>query len=489
MNSFKLSITLFLFSILTVSNISFSQPLTLVNAFPNASFSNPVFVTHANDATNRVFVVERLGKIKVMPNDSNTSNVKVFLDVSNLNNGSTYQERGLLGLAFHPNYASNGYFYIYYTRVGDGANCLSRFSRSTTDPDKADSLSEQSLWAVSDPYSNHNGGILFFGLDGFLYCGMGDGGSGGDPGNRSQNTNEMLGKFHRIDVNTTSGGNNYGIPPTNPFATGGGRPEIFAYGLRNPWRASQDPVTGFIYCGDVGQDAWEEVDILEVGKNYGWRCYEGNHTYNTSGCGAISNYTFPIKEYANAGSDISITGGYVYRGLRRPELTGSYIYADYGSRKTWKLTYSGGVVSDEALLLTAPSSVFSFGTDQQNELYVCCANNIIYRFNKSDLVSVNNNVSEIPSGFNLSQNYPNPFNPTTSIKYNIPELSKVTLSIYDVTGKEINKLVNTNQLAGQYNVNWNGKDSYGNSVPSGVYFYSLIGGSNFSETKKMVLVK
>ena len=475
--------------LLSVSKFSNSQPLQLVNAFPNATFSNPVFVTHSNDATNRVYIVERLGKIKVMPNDSNTSNVKVFLDVTNLNNGSSYQERGLLGLAFHPDYANNGYFYIYYTRVGDGANVLARFSRSASDPDKADSLSQQILWAVTDPYSNHNGGILFFGLDGYLYCGMGDGGSGGDPGNRSQNTNEMLGKVHRIDVNSTSGGNNYAIPPTNPFATSGGRPEIFTVGMRNPWRMSQDPVTGYIYCGDVGQDAWEEVDILEVGKNYGWRCYEGNHTYNTSGCGAISNYTFPIKEYANAGSACSITGGYVYRGLRRPELTGSYIYADYCSRDMWKLTYSGGVVSDEALLLNAPSSVFSFGTDQQNELYVCCSNNIVYRFNKSDLVGVNNNISEIPSGFSLEQNYPNPFNPSTNIKYYIPQLSKVKLSIFDAVGKEINTLVNTNQLSGEYNTRWNGKDSYGNSVPSGVYFYSLTAGDNFSETKRMVLIK
>lgn len=477
--------------VLTFSKISNSQPLQLVNAFPNATFSNPVFVTHANDATNRVFVVERLGKIKVMPNDSNTSNVKVFLDVTNLNNGSTYQERGLLGLAFHPNYANNGYFYIYYTRTGDGANCLSRFSRSATNPDKADSLSEQLLWAVTDPYSNHNGGILFFGLDGFLYCGMGDGGSGGDPGNRAQNTNEMLGKVHRIDVNTASGGNNYGIPPTNPFATGGGRPEIFTYGMRNPWRISQDPVTGFIYCGDVGQELWEEVNILEVGKNYGWRCYEGNHTYNTSGCGAITNYTFPIKEYSSSSpsTECSITGGYVYRGVRRPELTGSYIYGDYCSKRIWKLTYSGGVVSNEAELLTAPASIFSFGTDQRNELYVCCSNNIVYRFNKSDLVGVNNNVSEIPSDFNLGQNYPNPFNPSTSIKYNIPQLSKVKLTIFDAVGKEINTLVNTNQLSGEYSVRWNGKDGFGNSVPSGVYFYNLTAGDNFSETKRMVLIK
>lgn len=486
MNYFKTICTFILLLLLT--RITVSQPFDLVNAFPNVSFARPVFLTHSNDGTNRIFVVERYGIIKVLPNDSNTSDVRVFLDITNLNNAPTYNERGLLGLAFHPNYATNGYFYVYYTRTGDGANVLARFTRSASDPNKADSLSRQELWAVSDPYLNHNGGMLFFGLDGFLYCGMGDGGSGGDPGNRAQTTTEMLGKFHRVNVDTAYGGNNYGIPPTNPFAISGGRPEIFVLGLRNPWRASQDPVTGLIYCGDVGQDAWEEVDILEVGKNYGWRCYEGNHPYNTSGCGPITNYTFPIKEYANAGSDCSITGGYVYRGTRRPELVGRYIYSDACSGKIWKLKYEGGVVSEDELLLDA-TAAYSFGTDQNNELYVCSSNNIIYRFNKSDLVGVNANGSNIPSEFTLNQNYPNPFNPTTSIKYSIPELTNVNLTIYDVSGKTINTLVNRTQLAGEYNILWNGKDGYGSNAPSGVYFYSLTSDKGFAETKRMILVK
>lgn len=481
--------TAVILSLISISKISFSQPFQLVNAFPNLSFSRPVFVTHSNDGTNRVYVVERYGLIKIFQNDSNAATSKIFLDVTNLNNGSTYTERGLLGLAFHPNYASNGYFYIYYTRVGDGANVLARFSRSTTDPDKADSLSQQILWAYPDPYVNHNGGMLTFGLDGYLYIGMGDGGSGGDPGNRAQNTNEMLGKIHRINVDSTSGGNNYSIPATNPFAVSGGRPEIYAYGLRNPWRFSQDAVTGLIYCGDVGQDAWEEVDIIEVGKNYGWRCYEGNHTYNTSGCGPMTDYTFPIKEYANAGSECSITGGYVYRGLRRPELTGRYIYADYCSAKIWKLKYEAGVVTEDALVLTAPSSVFSFGTDQQNELYVCCSNNLIYRFNKSDAVGIGDNSTGVADKFELEQNYPNPFNPETNINYYLPQMSKVRLTIYDALGKEINTLVNTNQLAGKYQIRWNGKDAMGNNIASGAYFYRLTAGENFNETKRMVMVK
>lgn len=465
----------------------FSQPYQLVNAFPNATFASPLYVTHSNDGTNRVFVVEKNGIIKVLPNDSTTSDVRVFLNVTN--KIITGSERGLLGLAFHPNYASNGYFFVNYTRSGDGATVVSRFTRSSTDPNKADSLSEFIFLTITQPFSNHNGGIVFFGLDGYLHIGMGDGGSGGDPGNRAQNLNELLGKVLRINVDSASGGNNYSIPPTNPFAAGGGRPEIFTIGMRNPWRISVDPVTGIIWCGDVGQDAWEEVDILEVGKNYGWRCYEGNHAFNTSGCGPITDYTFPVKEYANAGSDISITGGFVYRGQRRPELTGRYIYADYGSRKTYKLKIESGVVTEDSLIMTGPSSIYSFGIDQQNELYVCCANNIVYRFNRSDLVGVGNNTAQIPSGFSLEQNYPNPFNPSTSIKYSVPEISKVKLSIYDVSGKEVNTIVNTVQLPGEYSILWRGKDARGNNVSSGVYFYNLTAGNNFTETKRMLLVK
>ncbi len=479
-------IVISLFSIF-VSKVLLSQPYELVNAFPNCSFSSPLYVTHSNDGTKRVFVVEKTGKIKVLPNDSNTADARVFLDVSNkIINGS---ERGLLGLAFHPNYANNGYFFINYTRAGDGNNMVARYRVSASDPNKADSLSEVVLTSVQDPYSNHNGGILFFGLDGYLYIGMGDGGSGGDPGNRAQNVNELLGKVLRLNVDSTSNGNNYAIPPTNPFASGGGRPEIFTIGMRNPWRMSQDQVTGIIWCGDVGQDAWEEIDHIEVGKNYGWRCYEGNHPYNTSGCGPISDYTFPVKEYPNAGSDCSITGGFVYRGWRRPELTGRYIYADYCSRKIWKLKMDGGVITEDSLLMTGTSSIYSFGIDQQNELYVCCSNNIVYRFNRSDLVGVGNNNIVISKDYRLEQNYPNPFNPVTNISYHIPELSKVNLTIYDAMGKVVRTLVNTNQLSGDYSIVWNGKDDNGFNIASGAYFYKLTAGNNFTETKRMVMIK
>jgi glucose/arabinose dehydrogenase len=484
----KFKAFLFLMLLITCGTIN-SQPFQLQNAFPNVSFTSPLYVTHSNDGTDRIFVMQQGGLVRVLPNDSTTTNIKTFLNITNkIVSGG---ERGLLGIAFHPDYTTNGYFYVNYTRSGDGATIVSRFSRSIGDPDKADSLSEYVLLTISQPFSNHNGGIIFFGLDGYLHIGMGDGGSGGDPGNRAQNPQELLGKILRIDVDTTTTTTNYGIPPTNPFYGNptAGREEIFAMGMRNPWRVSQDPVTGLIYCGDVGQGSWEEIDIIENGLNYGWRCYEGNAPYNTSGCQPASFYTFPIKAYPRSSPECSVTGGFVYRGERRaPELEGRYIYGDYCSRKIWKLKYDNGTVTEDSLLVTAASNILSFGTDQNNELYVCCSNGVIYRFNKSNLLSINNNGNNIPEKFALEQNYPNPFNPETNINYHIPGITKVKLLIYDITGKEVRTLVNTTQMAGEYNIAWNGRDNFGSAVASGVYFYSITAGENVA-TKKMLMLK
>ncbi len=457
--------------------------VNFVNAFPNLSFSLPLFLTHSGDGTNRIFVVQQRGIIKVFPNDSMTTNVQNFIDLSNIVSSSG-NERGLLGLAFHPNYSSNRYFFVYYTRQSDGALRISRFTTQSGNPNKADSLSELNMLTIAHPtYSNHNGGCLMFGGDGYLYAGTGDGGSGGDPNANAQNVNVLLGKILRIDINTPSGGNNYSIPPTNPFAGGGGAPEIYAIGMRNPWRFSRDAVTGTIYCGDVGQDAWEEVDTLAVGKNYGWRCYEGNHTFNTSGCGPIGNYTFPIAEYPNSGSDISITGGYVYRGSRVPWLVGRYIYADYGSRKVWKLLLSGGAVSENSVIGVAPQGVPSFGVDQSNELYIVGSSGTIFKLQDA-LIGIQGTSGEIPNGFSLEQNYPNPFNPVTNIYYNVGMTSVVNISVYDMTGKEVAVLLNESKPTGRYSVEWNATN-----MPSGVYFYKLTINGSQSIEKKMVLVK
>jgi hypothetical protein len=265
--------------------------------------------------------------------------------------------------------------------------------------------------------------------------------------------------------------------------------ELFTWGMRNPWKYSQDPVTGLIYAGDVGQNIWEEIDIIQNGKNYGWRIMEGFACYNPAiGCDT-SGITLPIKVYNHSAGDCSIIGGYVYRGNRRPDLYGAYIYADYCTGKVWMLRYNNGLVTSDSLLIDSPYSISSFGVDQFNELYILgIGNGKIYRFNKNLITSEGNNQNLVPQNFNLLQNYPNPFNPSTTIGYNLPHISNVRLIISDITGKIIREIINTTQIAGEYKIIWDGKDKNNNNLSSGVYFYSLIAG-NFKSTKQMLLVK
>jgi glucose/arabinose dehydrogenase len=369
---------IFLFILLAANSVTFAQ-FTLQNAFPNLTFSSPLDLQHAGDGTDRIFVVERAGIIKVFQNSANTSQVKIFLDITDrvVSGG----ELGLLGLAFHPDYENNGYLYVNYTSQNPNLHTrISRFKVTDTNPDSADKNSEQIILTYDQPYSNHNGGCVAFGPDGYLYIASGDGGSGGDPQNNSQNVNNLLGKILRIDIDNPAPGLFYSIPPNNPFvdSTGTVRKEIFAWGLRNPWRFSFDSETGTIWCADVGQDAWEEIDIIQNGKNYGWRCYEGNHPYNLNGCN-YPEYIFPVWEYSHS-IGASITGGYVYRGPNVPEIFGHYIYGDYSSKKVWALKYDGITPPINTLLLTAPGSITSFGVDKNNELYIVSFDSKIYRF-------------------------------------------------------------------------------------------------------------
>ncbi|MDY0081889.1 MAG: PQQ-dependent sugar dehydrogenase [Ignavibacteriaceae bacterium] len=386
------AITAIVVIFIMASDFSFGQ-FTLQNAFPNLSFSSPVFLTHADDNTDRIFVVEQDGKIKVFPNTQSATNAKVFLDLSDKVYFSG--EMGLLGLAFHPNYTNNGYFYVYYSSNNPFRSIISRF-KVTSNPDSADKNSEYQLLTFNKTYENHNGGWMSFRkTDGYLYISTGDGGSGGDPQNNAQNINVYLGKILRIDVD---GGTPYAIPPTNPFYDSTSttiKKEIYAWGLRNPWRNSFDPVTDWFWCADVGQNEWEEINLIESGKNYGWRCYEGNHTYNTSGCN-YPDYTFPIFEYSHS-NGCSITGGYVYRGSSVPELEGKYIYGDYCSKKVWALDYDGINPPANQLLVTAAGLITSFGVDKNNEIYITATNGIIYKFTPT----VNCTDINIHTGWNL----------------------------------------------------------------------------------------
>jgi glucose/arabinose dehydrogenase len=293
----------------------------------------------------------------------------MFLDITDrVNRGG--DEEGLLGLAFDPAYQQNGYFYVYYSAANPRRSVVSRFKLDQQNADMADPQSEVIIMEVAQPYANHNGGQLVFGPDGYLYIGLGDGGSAGDPHGNGQNLGTLLGKILRIDVSGLSAPGDYTIPVDNPFVgTEGARAEIWAFGLRNPWRFSFDSQTGLLWAGDVGQGSREEIDIIVKGANYGWNIMEGLDCYLPStGCNQ-SGLTLPVFEYDHS-QGCSITGGYVYRGDRIPSLQGSYVYGDYCSGKIWALTYDGGAVTENILLVDTGLSITSFGEDPAGNLYI-----------------------------------------------------------------------------------------------------------------------
>jgi glucose/arabinose dehydrogenase len=352
---------------------------TAENAYPNLKFTNPVGIYDANDGTDRLFVVEQGGIIWTFNNSRDETIKYRFLDISDLI--SMGGERGLLGLAFHPNYDINGYFFVYYTKIGTGASIISRFTVNSSHPNMANKSSEvEILPPIPQPYPNHNAGQISFGPDGYLYIALGDGGGSGDPNGNGQNRATLLGSILRIDVDSDSP---YSIPVDNPFNnnTDGYREEIYAFGFRNPWRFSFDAVSGNLWVADVGQNSWEEIDIVENGKNYGWNAKEGNTDFILGV--NVTNVEPPIFAYANAGEDIAITGGFVYRGSRLVGLTGKYIYADYGSGKIWALSYDSGSFSGNELLIDTTFNIPSFGIDNQNNLYLCSFDGNIYRLNEA----------------------------------------------------------------------------------------------------------
>ncbi len=345
--------------------------ISLVNAFPNLSFSQPLDLQSPKDGTNRLFVVEKRGRIIVFENNEEASASNEFLNLSTI---STVSEQGLLGLAFHPNYENNGYFYVFYTPSEELA-VISRFSTSA-DTNSADSTSEVVLLEIPQPQTNHNGGQIAFGPDGYLYIAVGDGGGAGDPQNNAQNTTNLLGNILRIDVDNTSNGLNYAIPSSNPFLSESTvLDEIYAYGFRNPWRMSFDSQTGALWTGDVGQGTLEEIDIVESGGNYGWKLFEGTSCF--SGECDRKGLMGPIYEYGHSNGDRSITGGFVYRGDALSLITGRYIYGDFVSGRIWALAPDG---STNELILESRLSIASFGVDASNELYVCAFDGVIYKF-------------------------------------------------------------------------------------------------------------
>ena len=360
-----------------------STSLPSVNAIPDpgsyawkqvaSDLSKPVELTNAGDGSGRLFVVEQAGRILIIQNGAVLP--APFLDITD-RVGSQGSEQGLLGLVFHPRYTENGLFYVNYTDQNGNTN-IARFHVSA-DPNLADSTTEKRLLYVSQPFSNHNGGSLAFGPDGYLYIGLGDGGSGGDPHGNGQSLKTLLGKILRIDVDH---GDPYTIPTDNPFETGGGSLEIWAYGLRNPWRFSFDRLTGDFYIADVGQDKYEEIDYLPAGTpggtDFGWNFREGLHPYKGNPPSGLTLQD-PVIEYDHS-QGCAVTGGYVYRGVNLPAWQGVYLYGDYCSGKVWGALRNPDGTWQNSLLYETGFSISSFGEDQAGEIYVVDYQGSIYR--------------------------------------------------------------------------------------------------------------
>jgi glucose/arabinose dehydrogenase len=342
----------------------------LVQAFPKLEFSDPVELTSPDDGTDRIFVLEQKGVIRTFANKADVAKSTIFLNISRkVESGG---EMGLLGLAFHPDYKNNGYFYVNYTRGNPLTTVIARYKANTSNPNVADPNSETILLTYRQPYENHNGGKLAFGNEGFLYIAAGDGGSGGDPGNRAQNRKELLGKILRIDVNKKSGNLNYAIPGDNPFrnSSEGYRPEIYAYGMRNPWRFSFDRQTGALWCGDVGQNRVEEVDIIEKGANCGWHIMEGDECFKAESCNN-AGLTLPIWSYRQGSkTGNSVTGGYVCRDKSLPGLNGKYVYGDFVSGNVWALSYNGKKAEKNDLIANLSGGLSSFGEGMNHDLFL-----------------------------------------------------------------------------------------------------------------------
>lgn len=438
-----------------------------------SGLSKPVNIKNAGD--DRLFVVEQDGLIQII--DGNGSLLSTpFLDIDDkVVDLGGYDERGLLGLAFHPNYQNNRYFYVYYIDNNDNT-VISRFERDLNNPSIADPNSELIILDFSQPQFNHNGGDIHFGEDGYLYIGSGDGGGSGDTSNNSQSLNTFLGKMLRIDVDNTNPPANYSIPADNPFINDpNALDEIWAYGIRNPWKFSFDRTTNEIWIADVGQNQIEEINMIsatEAGLNYGWRCYEGNSPYSSSfGCPDDSTLTFPISQYTHSSGRCSITGGYVYRGNTYPNFVGLYFFADYCSDEIGYLTPDG---NSWTLTLEDFSGNWSaFGEDVNGDLYISdLFSGNIYKLRDASLSLNENSLDKISI-------YPNPTTETLQINFangfnNTPN----KISIYSIQGKKIISVLKNENTTQTLNVS---------QLKSGVYILKIESENKVESTHKLII--
>jgi len=438
---------------------AFSQTIELED-FADG-FSSPLALKNAGDE--RLFVVEQGGVIKIVDLNG-VVNSTPFLDIQSIVNAGG--ERGLLGLAFHPEYQTNGRFFVHYSN-SSGDTQISEFSVSTSNPDIANPNSEVMLLTVSQPFSNHNGGTIAFGpQDGYLYIGLGDGGGGGDTNNNAQNPTLLIGKLLRIDIDTQSGGNNYGIPSDNPFiGDPNTRDEIWATGLRNPFRFTMDPETNSIWIGDVGQNAREEVNrasLSQAGLNYGWRCYEGNAPFNTSGCPDESELTFPVFDYSWNGGG-SVIGGYVYRGDLYADLQDVYVFGDIDGMIS-TLDIDDNYINQGQF----PGTWVAFGQDINKELYSVNLGGSIFKI-AGGVLSVDEN-----QGANAII-YPNPATSIVSIKLQTQVMEHLKIS--DVKGS----VIHTETLQS------NQKQLNTSSFAKGMYFITITTKNGAVVVKKLMI--
>ncbi len=358
-----------------------------VRAFGGLRVRRPTVVTTAADGSNRIFLVTQQGSIHILDNDPEARETRTFLDIeSRVVYHDKTNEEGLLGLAFHPRYKQNGEFFVYYTTTdAEHTSVVSRFRVSQESPDEADPDSEEELLRIKQPFWNHNGGAVLFGPDGYLYIALGDGGKANDPFGNGQNLETLLGSILRIDVDRKDEGKNYAIPEDNPFVNHErARSEIWAYGLRNVWGLSFDRANGDLWAADVGQDIWEEINIIVKGGNFGWNIREGKHPFRSPSSTPSAELVEPVWEYHH---DVgkSITGGVVYRGKKLPELTGCFLYADYITGRLWALKYdreNKEVIENYSLQSFNNAPVIAFGEDEQGEVLFTDSFGFIYRLER-----------------------------------------------------------------------------------------------------------
>jgi glucose/arabinose dehydrogenase len=453
----------------------FSQPSILIESFATG-FDRPVNIKNAGD--DRLFVVEQEGLVQIL-NANGTVNNTPFLDIQSLviNIGGIGDERGLLGLAFHPQYSTNGFFYVNYIN-NSGDTVVSRFSVSNANNDIANANSELIILIISQPNSNHNGGDMAFGSDGFLYISSGDGGGSGDQTNKGQDLESLLGKILRIDVDITSNGNNYAIPSNNPFISNSNAlDEIWAYGLRNPWKFSFDRDNGDIWIADVGQGSFEEINMTPStasGLNYGWRCYEGNSTFNTTGCPNMSTLTFPVATYSHNGAIFrcSITGGYRYRGTQNPGFSGLYFFADYCSNEigileqngtNWSITYSDRFLGN---------GWSAFGEDLNGELYIAgVSSGVLYKI-KDALLDVDDH------NFSNFKMYPNPVKEKINFDFS-NTITPERITFYDIQGRLIKRIKDISNNLVTISIH---------NFKEGLYFVEILSSDGKKTNKKLLII-